>query len=281
MLVIGFRQKRDGAGNEYGKVENDIGLGHLLHPIGRQGVYQPAEHRQRSHDPHSLVSGGKPVEVTTNGHSRQQKLSRAILGRGHASNLTEQIYPTDHPADRGHPVFRRQSRNRVVQAAASGIRRDQFGHGASNTHAASAGNEPTPDGRGRATGFDGIDKGRGGGRKETGNTHGKRKGREVAELAFEDLWTLSIMITSMNRFFAVLLTYRPVAKLLGQSSVGRIEFVQLDRLAASLCILDLNCSNTSSAEFARIELTRSEVFWCSHGVHGRKRDGMSGSVDAL
>jgi hypothetical protein len=67
-------------------------------------------------------------------------------------------------------------------------------------------------------------------------------------------------------------TYRPVSKLLSESSVGGVEFVQLDRLASSLCILNLDCPNTTSAEIARIELTRGEAFasGCGHGVHGRK-----------
>ena len=63
----------------------------------------------------------------------------------------------------------------------------EFGDGAGNTHASCSGNEPTPNGRGRATSFQWVDERGSDGGEETRDTDGEREGGQIAELALEDL----------------------------------------------------------------------------------------------
>jgi hypothetical protein len=171
VLVVGLGQKRDGAGKENGKVENDIGLGHLFHPVRRKRVDKTAKDGQRGHDSDGLTSGGKPVEVAANGDSSQEKLSRAIFRRGYTGDLPEQVDPAGDPGDRRYPFRGRQSGHTVVQPTTGRIRRDQFGDGACNAHATSTGDQPTPYYRGCTTCFERINERRRGRREQSRDAH--------------------------------------------------------------------------------------------------------------
>ncbi len=157
VLVLGFGQKRNGTGKENGEVENDIGLGHLFHPVRGKRVDKAAKDGQCSHNSDSLTGGREPVEVAANRDSSQEKLSRAIFRRGYTSNLPEQVDPAGDPGDRRYPLRRRQTGHSVVQTTAGRIRRDQFGDRACNAHATGTGDQPTPYYRGRTTCFERID----------------------------------------------------------------------------------------------------------------------------
>ena len=65
MLVLGLHQQGNGAGDEDEYVEDHVALGHLLHPVCRQGVDETTEDSQRCHDPNGRSSRGYVAETTS------------------------------------------------------------------------------------------------------------------------------------------------------------------------------------------------------------------------
>ena len=138
MLVFGHNQERNRTGKEDTKVIDDIGLGHLLHPVCRKRIDEAIENGQSSHDPNGLVGGREPVEIAADRNRRQEQLRRSIFRRSDAGNLTKKIDPSHNPADGRDPRLRGKAGNGVVQTTAGRVRGHKLGHGQGDTHASRA-----------------------------------------------------------------------------------------------------------------------------------------------
>jgi len=230
-----LREKSNAAGDENQDVENDIGLGHLLHPIGRKRVDETADDSQSSHHADDVAGSGVVGESRTHGNGRKEQLSRAIFRRGDTSNLTQKIDPTCYPTDRWDPVLRRQSRHSVVEATTGRIRGDKFSDGAGNAHTSGTRNQPAPDRRGRATGIKRIRECGCDGCEKSRDRDGEGERGEVTEFTFED-WL--------------------VTKLLSQCAISLVQLIQLHSLSSSLLVLKLN---TSNARLASVSLFGDEI----------------------
>lgn len=97
VLVLGHDQQGNSAGHQDTDVEDDIELGHLLHPVGRQGIDHAGDDGQSSHDTDSVVVGDGVVEVAAHGDSGQKHLGCAVLGRSDTSDLAQEVEPSSEP----------------------------------------------------------------------------------------------------------------------------------------------------------------------------------------
>ena len=109
-----FGQKSNGTGYQDENMEDNVGLCHLLHPVGRQRVYESGKKCKCGHHADGSASCREPREVCPDRHGSKQHRSGAVFGRSHTSDLSKQIDPSDHPTDTGDPFSRCQTRHSVV-----------------------------------------------------------------------------------------------------------------------------------------------------------------------
>ena len=72
-------------------MEDDICLGHLFHPVGRQGVNHAGQYCQRGHHADRRVGVDGVVEIPSHGHCREKHLCSTIFRGGNTSNLKDRV----------------------------------------------------------------------------------------------------------------------------------------------------------------------------------------------
>lgn len=97
VLILGQDQQRDRASNQNADMENDIRLGHLLHPVGGKRVDHTGDNGKRGHHADSSVCGNFIVEVAAHRDRCEEHLGGSILRRRNASNLAKEVKPTSNP----------------------------------------------------------------------------------------------------------------------------------------------------------------------------------------
>lgn len=256
MLVLGHDQQSDGAGHEDAEVEDHVELGHLLHPVGRQGVDRAGDDCQGRHDTHSGAIGDGIVEVAAHGDCSQKHLGSAILRRSNTSNLTQEIEPAGQPEKKISARITNDSRgfsyqlmeatqlggaNREIvkyrppevgyaetSSATEHYRFDQFCLSPSeypnthrNAHTASTRDEPTPHDRAATTRFQRVQEGGHDGGEQTTDADREREGGQVSEFTLE---------------------HRLITELGGQLGVGLGHIGEVDLLVLAIRAHDFDLS---------------------------------------
>lgn len=68
-------------------MKQDVGLGHLLHPVRRKGVDQSSQDRRSSHNADNCASRRKVREIRAHRYGGQQELSGSIFRGSDSGDL--------------------------------------------------------------------------------------------------------------------------------------------------------------------------------------------------
>lgn len=100
MFILGQYQQRNRARDQDEDVKDNIGFGHLLHPVRRQGVDRASQDGQRGHHPDGCICCNLIVEISPDADSREKHLSGSILGGGDTRNLSMWVRKERNPTER-------------------------------------------------------------------------------------------------------------------------------------------------------------------------------------
>lgn len=112
-------KQRDAAADKDSNVEDDICLGHLLHPPGRHGVDESSNDCKASHDCDILANSWDVGEVGSNADCSQEQGGSTPLTGSNTCDLTEEVQPSSHPADGSNPVLGREARDGICEIGIS------------------------------------------------------------------------------------------------------------------------------------------------------------------